>query len=134
MLHLLSMMMMCGGGSWQGYATEACMRPDCGNTTTGKLLITQIVFQDVGQMLHIGKYDWYFKRLMPNVPLFDPSWQTSDDFHRQIQQVVYKKGFMKGGVQLIKKGLLQLCRIGETLVSAKFTILQSPPCLLQDQT
>ena len=67
--------MMCGGGSWQGYATEACMRPDCGNTTTGKLLITQIVFQDVGQMLHIGKYDWYFKRLMPNVPLFDPSWQ-----------------------------------------------------------
>jgi len=30
-----NMMMMCGGGSWQGYATEACMRPDCGNTTTG---------------------------------------------------------------------------------------------------
>merc|ERR1711990_335541 len=28
-----NMMMECGGGSWAGYHTEACMFPNCGNTT-----------------------------------------------------------------------------------------------------
>merc|ERR1740123_1111820 len=28
-----NMMMECGGGSWAGYHTEACMLPNCGNTT-----------------------------------------------------------------------------------------------------
>ena len=30
--------MECGDGTWAGYNTEACMRPDCGNTTSGKLI------------------------------------------------------------------------------------------------
>ena len=42
--------MMCGGGSWQGYATEACMRPDCGNTTTGNLIVVIVVLIDCGNI------------------------------------------------------------------------------------
>ena len=37
---MLSMMMECSGGSWVGRPTEACMLPNCGNTT-GALLIMQ---------------------------------------------------------------------------------------------
>ena len=37
------MMMECGGGSWAGYHTEACMLPNCGNTT-GTLIIIQTLF------------------------------------------------------------------------------------------
>merc|ERR1712212_329746 len=42
-----NMMMMCGGGSWAGYATEACMRPDCGNTTTGCPEVCPAIFDPV---------------------------------------------------------------------------------------
>jgi len=42
-----NMMMSCGGGSWQGYATEACMRPDCANTTTGCPEFCPAVFDPV---------------------------------------------------------------------------------------
>ena len=36
---MISMMMECIGGTWAGFYTDACMRPDCGNiTSSGKAL------------------------------------------------------------------------------------------------
>ena len=41
---MLSKMMECGGGSWTGYHTEACMLPNCGNTTGASMLIIKTFF------------------------------------------------------------------------------------------
>jgi len=42
-----SMLMECGDGTWAGYNTEACMRPDCGNTTSGCPAVCPAIFDPV---------------------------------------------------------------------------------------
>jgi len=42
-----SMLMECGDGTWAGYNTEACMRPDCGNNTSGCPAVCPAIFDPV---------------------------------------------------------------------------------------
>ena len=33
------MVMECGGGTWVGFYTDTCLRPNCGNVTSGLAMI-----------------------------------------------------------------------------------------------
>ena len=88
------------------------------NSTAG---LSNILWNKQGFCLSIDLPHIPPKKSSYTFPLFELSWQISDDLHQQMQQVDYKEGFMKGSVQL--------CSIDETPAHARHDrfIINSKP-------